>query len=810
MAKKTAKVRLRRLTLAGFRGARQRIGLDFEERCKSLVLFGDNGDGKSAFSDAIEWFFTDKIEYLKREGCGREDYFNRYMPEGQDAIVEVNFSDSALHARKTLHRKGGYTFEVDRPGFPEHLSRSAGDSLILRHHTMREFVEKSKTDKLATVEQIIGFGVVAQTREALLQALNALKKDQNLLTLQGQREERKRDIAAALQATEFEDADVLKHADELATSCDPSLSVSDGAQFKAAVEALKERSTAGERGKQLSALDDAAEKATVLSQLPPLLARVRALVVGHNKLAQDQERVKAIALQKLYDAAIEAMTADWMAPGECPVCRAPVDTDELVTSLRDEVAKIAALVARRDKVIQATKALSTRAASLAQGLHALLDHSAAAVFLTDEAKTDIVELSDALSACTETLGRMEASYDLVEAPDAPDALRTIASCEDALHARIQQRREQLDQTDEERAFYERVYKLTKLLDDHLRYRKLARQAEAYEAQIQSLQKVHEMFEAAERRAVAQALAAISADVDDFMTFLHPDDEFEGVELTMTERRGIEFTLKYHGEEVSPPMKILSEAHLNSLGICMFIASARHFNKENGFLILDDVVTSFDSGHRRLLARLLSEKLPDTQILLFTHDDLWFEMLKSDLPANVWLFKELIRWTKERGVDLRDSPLTLRERIENCLATNDVSGAANKCRTLIEETLKEKCQKLGVRTLEFRTGRPNDQRSAAELTGALTSHLKGNESLRDKASKRTFQYLRASQLVTNIGSHHASLEATALVRGDIETVLRDLDNFQSLFACPDCGTEPSKQFSPPNSDLKQCRCGALKI
>ena len=258
------------------------------------------------------------------------------------------------------------------------------------------------------------------------------------------------------------------------------------------------------------------------------------------------------------------------------------------------------------------------------------------------------------------------------------------------------------------------------------------------------------------------------------------------------------------------MKILSEAHLNSLGICMFIASARHFNKENGFLILDDVVTSFDSGHRRLLARLLSEKLPDTQILLFTHDDLWFDMLKKDLPANAWLFKELTKWTKHNGLDLRDSPLTLRERIDHYLETNDVPAAANKCRTLIEEILKEKCEKLGVRALEFRTGRANDQRAGAELIDGLTSYLKANQSLRDKSSKQVFQHLRADQLVANIGSHHTSLEATGLSRGDIETALADIDQFEALFICDDCNTEPSKQFSAPYSDLKQCHCGNFKI
>jgi hypothetical protein len=74
------------------------------------------------------------------------------------------------------------------------------------------------------------------------------------------------------------------------------------------------------------------------------------------------------------------------------------------------------------------------------------------------------------------------------------------------------------------------------------------------------------------------------------------------------------------------------------------------------------VTSFDTEHRRPLARLMCEKFTDTQFLLFTHDELWFEILKRDLPSSGWLFKELMKWTKEGGLDLKDSPITLKERM----------------------------------------------------------------------------------------------------------------------------------------------------
>jgi len=197
-------------------------------------------------------------------------------------------------------------------------------------------------------------------------------------------------------------------------------------------------------------------------------------------------------------------------------------------------------------------------------------------------------------------------------------------------------------------------------------------------------------------------------------------------------------------------------------------------------------------------------------MLFTHDDLWFDILKKDLPTEKWIFKELIKWTKNNGCDLVDSLMTLHEKIKNALDSNDIQGAANKCRILIEEIMKEKCENLGVKGLEFRRGTKNDRREANELINALISYLKGNESLRDKQSKKLFNQLRASQLISNIGSHHKTLETTSLSRGDIETALRDINEFESLFICNECNTEPTIKYSPRNSELKQCKCGKLWI
>jgi len=804
------KVKLKKLILKGFRGARKEIWLNFEDDNKSIVLFGNNGDGKSSFSDAIEWFFTDKIDYLQREGCGRDDYFNRYMPPEDDATVGINFNDNLLDSQKTLKRKGGSSFSNTTTNFKDYIRESSKDSFILRHHTMREFIDKTKKEKLERVEEIIGFGIVKEIRDTLLKALNALKDDKQLVNLLGQLDERKRDLIAVIEKVEFQDPDILNYANQLAKQCDSALSIVDDSDFKSVVETLDRKITASDKGKELSQLDRINENVSKLTATREFLRNTTTVLMQHNELAKREETVKASVMEKLYNAAIEAIENKLVKSGECPLCKRPVDTELLLKSLTDEIEEIKNVLKERNQVIQNAKSSSSKVPSYQTNLNILLENGAKTKFLTTEMSKRLADMTAFLSQYEEILTKIQQSSRAISLPPLIDDFQNLEKDVQDTQQKIAQRKKDLSETGEEKKFYQNIYKLKKLCDDYIRYKEINRFIGIYNRQIDSLDKIYQDFESTERESIKKVLKNISSDVNDFFRSLHPDDNFDEVELIPTEERGIEFKLKYHGEEISPPMKILSEAHLNSLGICLFLASARHFNKANGFLVLDDVVTSFDTGHRRPLARLMSEKFSDTQFLLFTHDELWFDILKKDLPSGEWFFEELMKWTKDNGLDLKASPITLKERIKGSLDANDIQGATNKCRILIEEILKEKCENLGVRGLEFRRGSNNDQREANELTNALTSYLKGNETLRDKQSKKTFNHLRASQLITNMGSHHKTLATTSLSRGDIEMVLRDIDEFESLFVCTNCNTEPNIKYSPRNSQIKQCKCGNLWI
>jgi len=807
----SSKIKLKKLILNGFRGAIETIPLDMEDS-KSLVVFGNNGDGKSCFSDAIEWFFKDSIDYLRREGCGRDDYFNRYMTPTDDATVECNFNNNSFDAVKTLKRRGGYSFSNTTYDFSDCIMRSVKDSFILRHHTMRDFVEKTKTQKLDTIEEIIGFGIVRDTRDTLLKSLNALKDDRQLSSLHGQLGEKKRDLVNIVQKDDFSETDVLNSANQLVRQCDPNLAITNDADFKSICKTLEQKIKASSREQELLELKVISKDTSRLPEIREFLHKISAVTTPHNDLANQQETLQASAIDKLYKAAIEAIQNELVELGRCPVCKQPVDTDTLKQSLIDEVEQIKEVLKARNAVVQEARTLID--SGLLTQYHAilskLLEDKIKNMLLTDAMTNRLTGISTLLAEYEGILHQIQQAPKAVTIPQFSDDLKTLEKDVEEIQKKIVQREESLSETDEEKLFYQNVHKLGELRDDYTRYKEIDRLINIYNNQIESLKKIYQDFERMERESIQKVLKAISSDVNDFITFLHPDDNFDEVELIPTEARGVEFKMKYHGEEVSPPMKILSEAHLNSLGICVFLASAKHFNKTIGFLVLDDVVTSFDMGHRRPLARLINEKFPDIQFLLYTHDELWFDMLKKDLTPGKWLFKELMKWTKNNGLALKDSPLTLKEKIQDCLNSNDTQGATTKCRILIEEILKEKCDNLGVRGLEYRRGAENDKRNPSELIDALISYLKDNETLRDKQSKQTFKHLRADQLIANIGSHHQTFESTALSRGDIETALRDIAEFESLFVCTICGKEPSKKYSPINSKLKQCECGDLKI
>ncbi len=78
-------------------------------------------------------------------------------------------------------------------------------------------------------------------------------------------------------------------------------------------------------------------------------------------------------------------------------------------------------------------------------------------------------------------------------------------------------------------------------------------------------------------------------------------------------------MSYYDREDEDPRGFNSEGHLDSLGLCIFLAFVKHFNAGFPLMVLDDVVSSIDARHRSHICDLPLEEFSDYQLFVTTHD-----------------------------------------------------------------------------------------------------------------------------------------------------------------------------------------------
>src|SRR5690606_11671521 len=86
------------------------------------------------------------------------------------------------------------------------------------------------------------------------------------------------------------------------------------------------------------------------------------------------------------------------------------------------------------------------------------------------------------------------------------------------------------------------------------------------------------------------LLSISGDVERMYQLLHKDEGLGGIKLFLNPqyRTSLELQANFHTEEGITPQSVYSESHLDTLGICIFLALSKKYSKGDTILVLDDV------------------------------------------------------------------------------------------------------------------------------------------------------------------------------------------------------------------------------
>jgi hypothetical protein len=175
--------------------------------------------------------------------------------------------------------------------------------------------------------------------------------------------------------------------------------------------------------------------------------------------------------------------------------------------------------------------------------------------------------------------------------------------------------------------------------------------------------------------------AVEKDFTDYYRIINQEDEgkFEG-KLTPSPAK-LAFDVDFYGRGKFPPGAYHSEGHQDGMGLCLYLALMNHtLGKNFTFAVLDDVLMSVDSGHRREVCTLLKSKFPDTQFILTTHDPVWLQFMKTEnlIEASV----SFAGWTVDTGPQAWNEG-DVWQQIGDKLAKGDVPGAAGTLRRYLE-------------------------------------------------------------------------------------------------------------------------------
>jgi recombinational DNA repair ATPase RecF len=752
--------KLQRLVMHAFRGIPSEMTVDFGPG-ESTVVYGDNGTGKSTIADALEWYFTGDIELLSHEG---RQHAVRYVGGDADGNTSVEVLTNG-----TLG--GTVVFPDERT--PDMFRALRRETFLLRGRTLADFINKTKTEKWKSLVEILGLDAIESLREDLQRARNDLRKTAK--TTEEEARVYRRALSAGVDTVTEETvlANLQQICGMLGVNPPQSLDqVVEPSWITAAVGASTSVAASSDRENLLSeinALSAPEFDKDAVAEWNALVSSARARQLPRASLVREAKR--------LLDAkSIEA--------GRCPLCGQKVD--QKVLARRIESALVEMIEATRDlerfrdPILEQAEGLES-AHELRQAIYqrargmeleippvpALPDPS-----LRDQVEALAPVAIDGISSHLSDLGRWDKTAIKLGRQISP-ATSGTRDTQLVMLAALCQQINAWQQAEKKNARAQRALTL----------------AEA----------VFDAYQQKQKEDLGDLLQRISGRVAKIYSTLHPGEDLDAVSIEPWTAKGVELAINFFGSRQRPPHGVLSESHLNSLAIALFLAMAESFNEQLGFLILDDVINSFDVEHRGRLAELLADGFADWQLIVLTHDQQFFEHLSRRAPS--WRKIEFTSWSHTSGprttkYEASGMLAAARERLQS----DDVQGAATKGRRALEELLQEVCEALWA-PLPFRRGQANDKREIGELFIGLRRALKEYAKAQLPTVEPIVKHLEADVGATlNVAAHASRGRSGA---SEVKAALERIEALDALWSCPACRTRVWHKGTP---NAARCRCG----
>jgi|GEM_PF-1199355 len=263
--------------------------------------------------------------------------------------------------------------------------------------------------------------------------------------------------------------------------------------------------------------------------------------------------------------------------------------------------------------------------------------------------------------------------------------------------------------------------------------------------------------------------------------------------------------------------LLSESYKNALCISIYLAAVLKSKNRGNFIIVDDITSSFDSGHQFYLLDLIKTKISISstnkkgkQVIFLSHDGLIKKVLNQNNSLHNWTHYNL-NFNKDITSLKSFNSTEQRQVIENNIASGNYMGS--DFRLYYESILLEIIEKLDLE-VPFSLINNNDNKMVSKLINAIHEIIE----LKRKSGKITRVARRlpnecdfkshTQQLVNNL-SHYATGSGASLATPVLIRILDDIDTFKQFFqyncTCPEKHLGWSYYNTLTSPLHKGCKC-----
>lgn len=806
------------LEIINMRGIRH---VNLKPNGKNFVVWGPNGSGKSAVVDAIDFLLTGRITRLTGRGTG-DITLSKHGPH-----IDCDPKDATVRA--VIQVKGFKDpFEITRciaqPGILKckdeikpHLNSiialaRRGQHVLTRREILRYITAEGST-RAEDIQELLNITEIEEIRKALIKTQNSLAKD--FQAVKRNLDSVKSIVNATIHEHSYIPEKVLEvvNRNRAIIGASPITNLHSTqlkANTKLPAASLKDRpinvtllESDIENIQKILSDDSQYEISENNDKLRSFIKKVKA----------DPSLAKAYSQKQLISIGLTLIDET----GNCPLCDTPWENGELHNHLERKLSSAKTADQLYNDIIASSGIINKHLSAIQANL-AKVTAAAELMGLSEEIesfkkwKIRLQVFSDAIVSPIDKYHTIEPGLYSIQSLFAPTNLSEICT---KIATAVKSK---FPEATPEQTAWDTLTRLEENLKSIERTEEDYRLAEASQKRatllVECFQKARDnqlkkIYDSIKDRFVALYKELHGSDENGFDARLEPD----GASLN--------FEVGFYDRGTHPPHALHSEGHQDSMGLCLYLALEEKLTEGLiDLLILDDVVMSVDSDHRRQLCRLIAKEFPQRQFLITTHDKTWANQLKTEGIVNTASSIEFYNWNVEAGPQVSSEEIVW-DKIAQDVSNGDISSAAARLRRGSEHFFAMVCDSLQASVIfklnsrwelgDYLPAAISQYRSLLKKAKIAAQSWKDTEAIKmfselESTSGQIYSRTNVEQWVINASVHYNNW--ANLSPQDFIPVVESFQDLFRVFICSNCNSMIYVAKNGIKIVNVKCRCGKV--